>query len=296
MSLSFLSNISVAAATVKSESAGEKRAPGSTARKQRQPINGADLRVWKDGSVYPSDALIAEFDLEYRGKDDQQQGFGFDVVHALPMAKQLSDISRDFLIISAVDRSQDRVDLFSQCGYEADGSPKTSVATQGSPSFGKSTLLASLKEVYDLEPNEEGYIDLCILREDPKVSPDDIFKMFKKITKGDKVGQTKTIRRENQVIYALVDASLVLEKELEVSTSEELAIPDPNYSHTGDASTTTYATEQEVSNTVSNGGADLAQGEVNLSNDAEKADPIDYSGDEWLEGAKTTEGEDPFLK
>ena len=52
---------------VKIEAVPESRKSSAIVKKQRGPEASAlAIRVWKDGSVYPSKALVDKFDLQYK--------------------------------------------------------------------------------------------------------------------------------------------------------------------------------------------------------------------------------------
>jgi len=194
--LSFLSKVTVSAVEP------AKKTPAARPKKQYQPIN-ADIRIWASGAVFPSAALVVEFNLGYQSKEAEHKGFGFDIIDIEQMPAIKSP--ERFVAISATLKNAGKVDIFSSVGYnEADGSPKVTVEEQGAATFGKEVLLPLLKEVYNVEPNEEGFIDLNIFRDMPFVSPNGIFNFPKTVSRGDKKGETTYTRRENQSVYALV--------------------------------------------------------------------------------------------
>lgn len=285
MSLSFLNNIQVAAAAVK---ASAPKGAGSPLKKERQPTT-ADIRIWASGAAYPSDALVAEFGLEYQKKDNEDRGFGFDITNAMGMSAQLSGITEDFLLIGAVDRKEAKVDLFGSCAFEASGEPASKVSNQGSVTFGKATLLELLEKVYNVVPNEAGFIDLSFVRSTPIASPNGIFLVPKTVTRGANAGKAAYERRENVTFYPLVPTSTLTE---EVPT-EKVAISDsavdPNQLAAEfpkeDVSTTTSAssTEQDVT----------YDGTLSLEQD-ERAEPTDFSQPEHDPEEEKAVAVDPF--
>lgn len=179
----------------------------TTTAKNRNPEK-ADIRIYKDGSVYPSAALVAEFDLAYLGKD-VAGGNAFDVFKTADcphMASWAADEKAIF--ITAVPRNLPKTDLFSGSKFNEDGSPKADVLTQGSNTFGSEVLLPALKEVYGIEPNEDGFIDLTIMREAPLKTDNEIYYIPKVISRGDKKGQADLLRRENLTLFPLVPAEV----------------------------------------------------------------------------------------
>lgn len=206
--LSFLSQVTVAPVET-------KKAVVIRAKKQFQPET-ADLRIWNSGAIYPSNALIAEFDLEYRAKDAEDKGFGADIIDVRAMPS--INTPQPFIALSFTKKDAGKVDIFGSVGYGEDGSPKVTVAEQGAATFGKETLLPLLKEVYDLEPNEEGFIDLNIVREMPFNSPNGIYLFPKTVSRGERKGEVSYVRRENQTVYALIPA-LVEESATEANSA-----------------------------------------------------------------------------
>lgn len=190
----------------------------TTVAKNRNPET-ADIRVYKDGSVYPSSALVAEFDLSYRAKD-ATGGQAFDVFKSsdFPNTQSWPEENR-VLFIAALDRSEPKTDLFSGSKFDETGSPTANVLTQGSNTFGKG-LLEDIKAVYGEEPNEEGYIDLVILRDYPFTNPDNIYYVPKVVSRGEDKGKATIVRRENLTLYPLVPASVLAPQ------PEEIVIPE----------------------------------------------------------------------
>lgn len=194
MNFSFLNTVTVDAV----EAAKKVSAPRP--KKQYQPTT-ADLRIWASGAIFPSDAINAEFLLEYQNKDSEVQGNGFDIIDTREMPAIKTP--QPFLAISLTPKKDGKVDIFSGVGYNEDGTPKVPVTEQGAATFGKETLLPLLKEVYGIEPNAEGFIDLLIMREHPFTSPNGIYQFPKKVSRGDKKGEMSYVRRENQTVFPL---------------------------------------------------------------------------------------------
>lgn len=186
--------------------------------KNRNPEN-ADIRIYKDGSVYPSAALVAEFDLAYRRKEETG-GQAFDVFKSadFPNTQSWTEEER-VLFIAALDRNEAKTDLFSGSKFDEAGLPTADVFTQGSNTFGKG-LLENIKEVYGEEPGEVGYIDLVILRDYPFTNPDGIYYIPKVVSRGDKKGESTIVRRENLTLYPLAPASVLSEPAGEEPSTE----------------------------------------------------------------------------
>lgn len=191
---------------------------GGGPRKQRNPEN-ADLRVFADGSVYPSASLVARFGLEYGNKpaeDAEPTGFGFDVIDSDQFMNYL-DTPQRCIWISAVARTEGKIDLFSTTKYNEDGTPYSSVLEQGSKTFGSAVLLPMLKEVYGIELGEnKRHIDLKLFGvpaeegEQPLTLPNGKTVAFvpKSVQRGDKKGTETVIRRENPSFWCLYPADV----------------------------------------------------------------------------------------
>jgi hypothetical protein len=203
----FLKKVSLA-----SVEATKAAAARTSTAKARNPET-ADIRIFKDGSVYPSAALVQEFDLTYRAKDAAQRGQAFDVFKTTDcphMANWAADEKAIF--IAAVDRTEPKTDLFSSSKYDENGEPTADVLTQGANTFGKQ-LLADLKEVYGIEPGESGFIDLSIMREAPLTTDNGIYFIPKTVSRGENKGKSDLVRRENLTLYPLVPADAATEAE-----------------------------------------------------------------------------------
>ena len=194
---SFLNNVEVVTpekeAKVKSVSA---------VKVDKYPTEGTIIRVWANGNIFPSPALVKELNLEYGSSVPVQAvGNGLDVFafSKMPNAPQ---IAQDCIMISAVLKSAPKVDLFGSCKYDAAGQPKSSVLTQGGGTFGEE-FVAMIKEVYGITIEKGTFLDLEVkLDISPKVSP--IVYLPKTVDRGPKKGQLDVARRENITIFPLV--------------------------------------------------------------------------------------------
>ena len=210
-------------------------APRTTSKKETNPPSTSlCIRVWKDGSIYPSRTLVDQYNLEYpkatvtvidvHNEDGslKKDAEGKQVVKRTVVTEgntngldvftisdwtQLDDASRahKLVLVGVTPKSMPKVELFSNVKYNDDGTPQNSVMDQGATTYGKETLLPLLKEVYGVEPNEAGYIDLEInptfnLRE--RVS-NGIFIIPKTIIRGEKKGKADYLRRENIDIFPM---------------------------------------------------------------------------------------------
>jgi hypothetical protein len=213
MSLSFLK-------TIKVEDTAPRRGGGGS-RKQWFPLLPYAIRVWKDGSVFPSKGLVERFDLEYAARDTETLqvitgGNGFDVF-ASTDSQQFKSPDTPLVWISPVAKDKPKVDLFGSTGYNEDGAPTSSVLDQGANTFGKNELLPLLKATYGVAPNEEGFIDLVLLGQDeeeaniPFTLPDGkvLGYMPKRVSRGGSKGELTYAKRENPQVFALYPYALL---------------------------------------------------------------------------------------
>jgi hypothetical protein len=174
--MSFLQNVVVENVDLKTP-----RSSGGI-KKQRNPESEFQgFRVWSDGSVYPSAFLVTKYNLEYPaavvspikdrdGKDKNvftvvgNQGNGLDIVDTRQWS-QIKGGGAPFIAVAITPKDAPKLDMFSQVRYNVDGTPISSVLDQGAATFGKETLLPMLKEIYNVEPNAEGYLDVQVITE-----------------------------------------------------------------------------------------------------------------------------------
>lgn len=191
-------------------------------RKQRNP-EGLAIRLFRDGSVYPSQELVDKFNLEYTAKDSDTQNNGFDVIDiSLYPTFQLG---QRILIISPVSRKNGKVDLFGSTTYNEDGSPKASVLEQGSKTFGMDDLIPAIQEIYNINMSKENgveFVDLVLVANPATNEPwslpngKTITYIPKKVSRGEAKGTISTIRRENPSFYAFLPLAMTQESPAEV--------------------------------------------------------------------------------
>jgi len=181
----------------------------------KNPVD-ADLRLFPDGSMYPSKELVKEFNLEYQPKDSTNPEYGFDIFSSKHWgqyqtakkaykAKTGKDMP-EIIVISPVSRHSAKVDAFGKTTYKKDGSPKSSVIDQGASTFGKQMIDEIFPEVLGKDPFAEGkaFIDLKINRENRIPSTQNgIYNIPKKLVKGKDAGKFSYTRRENAMFYPL---------------------------------------------------------------------------------------------
>ena len=156
---------------------GQRAKGGGGPRKQWQPNPSiVAIRLWRDGSVYPSNAAIAKFDLEYKkavitkedlplkeGQTEAERkqrnvyafpngtGNGFDVVDSRVWEQFKAADGSGMLFIVPTQKTEAKVDLFGTSNYTEDGEPKALVAEQGAKTFGSAVLIPAVEELYGIK-------------------------------------------------------------------------------------------------------------------------------------------------
>lgn len=170
----------------------------------KTPAPGAHLRLFSDGSIFPSDDLIKLHHLEYQPKGTDQPENGYDVFLSTDWSQFTGD--QVFVCINPISKHEAKVDIFSTTKYKADGTPKASVVDQKTKAGEK--VIELLEKC--LEPNEslfgtKTFVDLKINLETPiKPTATGIYNLPKPISRGKDAGKPSYIRRENITIYPLV--------------------------------------------------------------------------------------------
>lgn len=230
--LSFLSNVKV-------EDVAPKSAHPSNATKQRNPNpTFLGFRVWANGAIYPSQALADAFNLEYRNAVVSQRvakdgttkniftvsgdpGLGIDIIDTRKWGQ--IDTPKHFVAVAFSPKNQPKIDLFGLVRYTDDGVAASSVMEQGSSTFGSKTLLPLLKEVYGVEPSEEGFIDVEVMTPEAGGrnlrSQNGLELLPKVVSRGEDAGKPDYVRRENVDIFPILP---VVKEELK----EEATLPD----------------------------------------------------------------------
>lgn len=209
MNLDFLKEISLTKTEVKT-----KRTAVDVS-----PQEGAHLRLFKDGRMYPSAELTEDCNLEYTDKG-AEVGNGFDITDTEHFINYPQDNVR-LIMVSLVSKKEPKVDLFGSVGYNSDNTPKVSVTEQGSKTTG-TWLIDLLEEVYG-EPLFEDckYVDLVVNFEYPLNTPNNIYHLPKKVSRGEMKGQITYQRRTDTTLYPLTVFNSI-EETTEVEEVEEV--------------------------------------------------------------------------
>jgi hypothetical protein len=201
MDYSFLSNLTLV-------DTGRMRQP-----KEKNPA-GMTVRVYANGEIYPSKELVEKYKLEYVNRESTEKANGIDVVDSTewtPMATQPR-----MILFGITPKTEPKVDLFGSCKFNDDGSPKSSVMTQGAAS---EELLNLTRSLGFLTP-EQKYVDLVLLEQYPINTKDGLAYIPKTVSRGPKKGEKDYERRENVTFYTVLTTE-EFEKQKTIATKVE---------------------------------------------------------------------------
>lgn len=219
--LSFLKNIKL------QPNAAVKTVASRTAAGTSKNPEKADIRIFRNGSVYPSAALAAKCNLQYAHKDakPEDKGNGFDVFSSGDFLNTKGLPKEDRCIfIALVPKAAGKVDLFANATYNEDGTTKSDVLTQGAATVGKE-ILEAIKDVYGIELKEgQSYMDLKVISDSPFTTDDNIYFIPKKVSRGEKKGEVTMVRREDLTLYPLVPVEMLGE---ETAPTETQPVAEP---------------------------------------------------------------------
>jgi hypothetical protein len=222
----------------------------SSPRKERNP-EGLTIRLFRDGSVYPSLELIEKFNLEYpvleAGETPANCGNGFDVIDTDKFPA--FQVGKRILIISPVNRKNGKIDLFGSTTYDENGVPKSKVAEQGAKTFGQDEFIGLVEDIYGItfakaavkakeatettkavtaQPAVEGveFVDLQFVVNPSTGQPwglptgKTVTWIPKKVSRGEKAGEYTIQRRELPVFYALLPKDIIPAEQSSAATDE----------------------------------------------------------------------------
>ena len=163
---------------------------------------GLVVRLHSSGAVYPSLELVNLLKLEYLPKTSGEPSFGLDIVDTdlWPIFKNMPRM----LMFGVTAKAEKKVDLFSSCRYNEDGTPKSSVLSQGSIS----TTLLDLCRSMGWMTEEQRYVDLKVITEHPFKTADGLAFIPKVIEKGERKGERTYERREGITFYPVEPTDL----------------------------------------------------------------------------------------
>jgi len=207
------------------------------------------FRLWKDGTVYPSKALVDKLQLEYPNRLVQNTPvmkdgvevkdaagnvvtkqtfnfadvrYGLDIIDSANSAGLIPAGGPRFILVAVTPKTEPKVDLFASTVYNEDGTPKSSVMEQGAATYGKETLLPLMAEVGFL-PNEEGYMDFQI-GVDMNLATrlkGGAFPVMKKVKRGAKEGSASYELREGVDLFPVIIVKANEVSNVETAITEE---------------------------------------------------------------------------
>jgi hypothetical protein len=156
------------------------------------------LRVFKNGRIYPSKALVERFKLEYGVRGE----CGIDFFSSGDWTLYPKD-QAPVIFVAFVPREESKISLFSSY-KKTETTEKPSVLTQGPKA---PELLELVKTTY--KRDDVLFIDLAVDVNIPVTTLNGIYNIPKTIARGPKKGTATYIRRENVVLYPLVPVELL---------------------------------------------------------------------------------------
>jgi len=204
----------------------------------------ADLRLFANGTVFPSEAFATEFDLEFRTKsNDVVLGNGLDIIPSTKWGMIQGKLPIDLVFIAAVPKVAAKVDLWASTKYDETGEPKASVFTQGMSTFSKAVLLPMLTEIYDIDWDVAEYVDFSVVRDQVISNETGIYHLPKVVSTGQHKGEDTYIRRENLTICPLIVADIKEKDAVEPKANLDEALNKADSMFTKEDATDTEVTE-----------------------------------------------------
>lgn len=259
MNLEFLKDVKVEAI--------KKSAPKTKTSVPSIPTE-ADLRVFPNGKVYPSEDFAAKMNLEFQvrknvapeGVEPQLEvvGNGLDIFPSTEWGMIKEEMEQNLLFACAVPKALAKVDMWSSTKYEEDGSPKASVFTQGSNTFAKNRLVPMIENTYGINWDTTLYVDLVFNEEYPIVSPTGIYHLPKIVSTGKNKGEATYIRRENLTICPLTVAHVEAKEPKEDPKPDVIAnkTPEPVFEEQKDVTDNSPELQETTGNVPGEDWAD----------------------------------------
>lgn len=162
------------------------------------------LRVYANGKVKPSTALVEAFKLEYGVDGD----CGMDFFSSNDWSTYPRN-EKPVIFTAFIPRTEKKISLFGSY-REVGGEKKVSIFSQNVKA---PELWEMVKDTYKI--NEALYVDLVVGTDFGVTTENGIYNIPKKVSKGEKKGQATYVRRENIVLYPLIPVALTESKEVE---------------------------------------------------------------------------------
>lgn len=221
----------------------------------RVPTEG-DLIVFSTGAIYPSESLVARYNLEYKPKalvvdalgneTYEEVGNGLDIFESKNWS--MIDLPIELLMVAVSAKKEAKVDVWGTCKFDEEGTPVSSVLTQGKVTFAKAQLLGMITSAYGVDWNVTDYVELSLVESRVMVSPTGRYNLPTVVSRGANKGELTEKSRTEVPVFPLVMVKEV-KKEGAISPEgltdvEVLAEPEDMVSETPLASV--EATEEEV--------------------------------------------------
>jgi hypothetical protein len=221
MDLSFLKNVEVIEVAAKAKAA--------RVTLEKTPVDGADLRVYKNGRIFPHPKTAEKFSLEFGPKEevvvDEETtklitvGNGLDIFNSNDW--QMISTPEPLLFVAIVPREGNaKIDVYASTTYEEDGTNKRSVFNNTISTFGADVLLEELTAVYGVDWETVDYVDLAINTEFQIKAPRDVYSIPKVVSRGEKKGEAVYVTRKNIEVYPL---TLFVAKTNQVDLEDSIA-------------------------------------------------------------------------
>ena len=199
------------------QSALLKKKPSTTSKLTDLP-EGIDLRITRKCKFIVSKAFAQKWDLEFRSKDDKDQGNGLDIV----WSKQLEgypEEAPECHFIGITRRGEAKISAFASTrSYDDEGKPKASVLSGTS----NENTITFANEIFNYTEGSDGkdFLDLVVLPHDIAASNGGAM-MIPKIIKGQT--EVSPYSRPHIKLFPVMLGTEELKSTLEVKETEELA-------------------------------------------------------------------------
>lgn len=210
----------------------EKQVKEKVSRATPKNPTGMSLRIFKDGSCFPSRELAEKFDLEYMNVSTEEAvrvPMGFDIVNSTQWGQYPKE-AQQVVLVAVVPKSEAKVDLFKSVDYNEDGTPKKSVLTQGSKRpeiiemlrevYNRGVFSQGTSEEYDILFGSKNYVDLEVVVSTQVFPELNAYCIPKTQSRGEAKGKsTYVTRTKGTQVFPLV---ISMEVEEEVNQVEEV--------------------------------------------------------------------------
>lgn len=232
MNLDFLKNAEVKEVETKKKV--------SKATLEKFPVEGANFRIYQNGRIFTDPATADKYNLHFGpketviipGKDSTEDkskevpvGNGLDIFSSDDW--QQLPVEETVLFVGIVPRNGNgKIDVYGSTSYDEDGSPKRSIDANSITTFVKEWLVPQLEEVYGVNFEDEGYVDLMIAEDYQIITKSHVYSIPKTQSRGDDKGKLVFNTRKDISVFPLVvfDAGTVAPED----SIDEEAVGDPN--------------------------------------------------------------------